>query len=111
MFLSVHDNVNQDEIAKNFAIDKGAITKTIQKLEEKNLVIRIENYENKREKLVSLTKSAQEILEQMSSILSEWNTYVYDGINEIDRQKFEAIAEIIAKNAIKLTKGKKEQHI
>ena len=108
MFLSAHDNVSQDEISKNFEIDKGAIAKTIQKLELKGLIIRHENSENKREKLVSLTNSAKEMLEQMNSMLNEWNTCVYDGISDLDRQKFETIAEIIATNSLKLTKVKKE---
>lgn len=108
MFLSAHDNVNQDEIAKYFEIDKGAIAKTIQKLEQKELIIRHENSDNRREKIVSLTKSAKETLKQMNLILSEWSTCVYDGISEDDKQKFESIAKIIATNSIKLTKGEKE---
>jgi MarR family transcriptional regulator, transcriptional regulator for hemolysin len=108
MFLSTHDNSNQDHIAKYFEIDKGAITKTIQKLEEKKFIVRQENVDNRREKLISLSQSGKQIVKVMSSILSEWDACVYDGISKQDRQKLEEIIEIVATNSINLIKENKD---
>ena len=54
MYLAVDDSVNQETIAHNFMLDKGAIAKTLCKLEKKGLIKRDQNPRNKRENLISI---------------------------------------------------------
>lgn len=82
MFLSTHENVNQDTISKTYMIDKGMVAKTLDKLERKGFVMRKQNPDNKRENIISLEQKGIDILNNMSVILKEWNEILYDGISE-----------------------------
>jgi DNA-binding MarR family transcriptional regulator len=82
MFLSTHENVNQDTISKTYMIDKGMVAKTLDKLERKGFVMRKQNPDNKRENIISLEQKGFDILNKMSVILKEWNEILYDGISE-----------------------------
>jgi DNA-binding MarR family transcriptional regulator len=99
MFLSAHDNVNQDTISKAYLIDKGMVAKTLNKLEQKGFIMRKQNPENKRENIVSLTQKGIDILNYMSTILEEWNEVLYKGMSE------EEIADV------KRLTGKMEENV
>lgn len=101
MYLSSIDKVNQDTIAKHFMIDKGAIAKTLNKLENKGLIYRSENKDNKREKLISISEKGKTILEYMGKILEEWNQHLTEDLNEEDIQNMQRISKIMAANAIR----------
>lgn len=82
MFLSQHENVNQDTISKRYMIDKGMIAKTLNKLEQKGFIMRKQNPNNKRENIISLTQKGTDILNNMGDILKEWNEILYEGMSE-----------------------------
>jgi len=102
MYLSRYDNVNQDTIAKHFMIDKGSIAKTLGKLEEKTLIDRTENPTNKREKLISLSKTGADILKYMNKALSEWNNCIFEGFSFDEIEQVERLTNIMATNVAKL---------
>lgn len=105
MYLLNHENVNQEQIANHFEIDKGAIAKTIAKLEEKGLILRRENPSNKREKMISLTFQAKEITDDMRSILAEWNACVYADISSEEIARLEKTIATMAKNSNRFLNG------
>lgn len=84
MFLSTHENVNQDTISKTYMIDKGMIAKTLNRLEQKGFVMRKQNPDNRRENIISLTQKGREILNNMGLILKEWNEILYEGMSRED---------------------------
>lgn len=102
MYLSQGRECNQEQIAQHLGIDKGAIAKTIGKLEAKGLIKRQENPENKREKRISITAQANAVLGEMSQILQEWNDNIYAGISSEDIKEMERIIGKMAKNSNKL---------
>ncbi|MEG0874140.1 MAG: MarR family transcriptional regulator [Clostridiales bacterium] len=102
MYLSQGRECNQEQIAQHLGIDKGAIAKTIGKLEAKCLIKRQENPENKREKRISITAQANAVLGEMSQILQEWNDNIYAGISSEDIKEMERIIGKMAKNSNKL---------
>ncbi len=105
MYLLNHENVNQEQIANYFEIDKGAIAKTIAKLEEKGLILRCENPDNKREKIISLTFQAKEITDDMRGILAEWNACVYADISSEEIVRLEKTIATMAKNSNRFLNG------
>ena len=107
MYLSSNENVNQEHISRYFEVDKGAIAKTIKKLEEKSLITRVENTENKREKLLKLSEAANPIIENLKETLNEWNTCIYKGLTDEDIQKFNLITEVMAINSMNLINEKR----
>jgi DNA-binding MarR family transcriptional regulator len=59
MYLSLEDEVSQDTISEHLLLDKRTIAKTLVKLEEKKMVQRAVNQQNRRENIVSLTETGQ----------------------------------------------------
>ncbi len=98
MYLSEHKNVSQEEIAKYFMIDKGAIAKSLSKLETKDYVIRKENPLDKRGKLILLSSKGEQILSHMGTILEEWNQYFFMGLSKDEIDQFDRLSKIMADN-------------
>ena len=98
MYLSEHKNVSQEEIAKHFMIDKGAIAKSLSKLETKDYVIRKENPLDKRGKLILLSTKGEQILSHMGTILDEWNQYFFIGLSIDEIEQFDRLSKIMADN-------------
>jgi DNA-binding MarR family transcriptional regulator len=98
MFLSTHENVNQEIISKTYMIDKGMIAKTLDKLEQKGFVMRRQNPENKRENIVSLRQKGIDILVNMSAVLAEWNDILYEGISEDEVESVKRITGRMVEN-------------
>lgn len=101
MFISAHENVNQDTISKAFMIDKGMVAKTLNKLEQKGYLMRRQNPENKRENIISLTGQGADILIHMSNALKEWSNILYEGISEEDIEYITRLTGKMAENVAK----------
>ena len=102
MYLASNNGVNQDAVAQHFMLDKGAVAKTLRKLEEKGLIERHQNPENKRENLISIAPAGRSILGEMGKALDEWNQYFFEGLSDDDIRQYERITNIIADNVAKL---------
>ncbi len=100
MYLMAHDNVNQDTIARYYMIDKGAVTKTLQKLESKNFIERHVNMENQREKIIRLSLHGQKVVEEMKSIRKEWDDILLKGISKEEYDLLIKITHKLLQNAI-----------
>jgi DNA-binding MarR family transcriptional regulator len=101
MFLSTHDNVSQDTISKKFMIDKGMIAKTLTKLEQKEIILRVQNLDNKRENIISLTQKGRDILNIMSGVLDEWNEIIYEGMSQEEIDCVKRLTGKMVKNVAK----------
>lgn len=111
MYLASNNGVNQDAVAQHFMLDKGAIAKTLRKLEEKGLVERHQNPENKRENLISIAPDGQSILGEMGKALDEWNQYFFEGLCDDDIRQYERITDIIVNNVAKLNEKNSEYNL
>ena len=98
MFLGRNENSNQEAIAKYFLIDKGAVAKTLAKLEEKGLVERLVNPQNHREKVISLSEKGKEHLKEMKEVLDEWNSLLFKDLSKEEMDSFDKIVNKMAKN-------------
>jgi MarR family transcriptional regulator for hemolysin len=101
MYLSEYGTVTQEDIAKYFMIDKGAIAKTSSKLEEKGFVLRSENPKNRREKLMLLSDKGKEMIAYMRKVLEEWNQCYLKGLSDDEIKEYIRITGIMAENAAK----------
>ncbi len=106
MFLKAHGSSNQESISEELQVDKGSIARTISKLEEKGLVSREINPNNKREKLVSLLPKAEDELDQMQDSYQQLEKAMFEGLTEEDIEK---TSECLSRIAANLTKALKEQ--
>ena len=101
MYLTEHGPVNQDSIARHYMIDKGAITKTVSKLEEKGLVQRHENPDDKREKILSISEKGIGVISKMGANLEEWNKVIFEGITPQEIAITQKVVDMMAANAIR----------
>lgn len=90
---------NQDALCTAMNMDKGRIAKTMARLEEKNLIRRIVNENNKREKLTELTPDGKEMTEKIISITNQWNEICFTGFSSEERDQYMHFIDRIAENA------------
>lgn len=70
--LFIKDGVSQDELVREFFLDKAAVTRTICSLERKNLIMRLGSEEDKRSKKVYLTEEANVYKDILNSLQNKW---------------------------------------
>lgn len=109
-FLSDHDNVNQEAIVKHFMLDKGSIAKTLSKLEEKALINRVDNPNNKREKLITITELGRENSYTYQDEIREFHNFLLEGLTMEEIKEFTRIIEIMTQNAIKAVQGRMDEY-
>lgn len=105
MYLAANENTNQEAIAQHYSIDKGAIAKTMKKLESKNFVDRQTNKKNQREKIITLTELGKSIIEEMRTLQNEWNNLLLQGITQEDIELFTKLTQKISQNAANYING------
>jgi DNA-binding MarR family transcriptional regulator len=109
-FLSDQDNVNQEAIVKHFMLDKGSIAKTLSKLEEKALINRVDNPNNKREKLITITELGRENSYTYQDEIHEFHNFLLEGLTMEEINEFTRIIEIMTQNAIKAVQGRMDEY-
>ena len=107
MYLNQSDVMNQEQIAKYFMLDKGAVAKALNKLEEKNYITRSDNPLNKREKLIKITEQGQNIMSFLRDELQEWHNYLFEGLTSTELENFKNTIQKIAVNAAKIINERK----
>lgn len=82
MYLSENQNVIQDDVARHFHIDKSAIARAVQKLENAGFVQRIVEPTNRRASHLFLTEKGTEIIPEMVQIDKLWEEKTLAGASE-----------------------------
>lgn len=99
MTLLANGSLNQEAIASRLYLDKGAIAKTIAKLESKGLVTRQPNPEDKRQKIVEATPQADSIAQAMERTLDSLNKSIFAGLTPDEVNQACTLLAHMAKNA------------
>lgn len=94
----------QDQIIEELHYDRGVMTRTMKSLEEKKFVLRSDNPADCRSYIFSLTQKAQEFKPILIGLLSEWNTWLLEGIGADTLKTAEKALAVMAKNAAKHSK-------
>lgn len=95
--ISHQKNINQDKIAERCNINKGAVARSIKKLEDKDLIKREIDSNNRRQNRISLTPKGEETLSESIRLLNDWENEVYED-NIIEKELLQqALKEIVIK--------------
>ena len=97
--ISHQTDINQDKIAKHCNIDKGAVARSIKKLEDKELIIRKIDDSNRRQNKLSLTSKGKETLNQSIELLDKWENNVYSE-DIIEKELLKKVLKEIAINSM-----------
>ena len=98
MCLIAHGDFSQERIARYLDIDKGAVAKTVAKLEGKGYVERTVNPENKREKLVVATDKATRVFDKMKRGYDVISARMFSGLSQDEVEQLQTSLRTIAEN-------------
>lgn len=105
VFLQIHQKEfkkTQEEIINELHYDKGGMTRIMQSLEKKDIVVRTPNPKDNRSIVFKTTKKADELKPKILEILSSWNDLIMQGVENLDI--ITKSTNIMAKNAKQLLK-------
>lgn len=106
LFEIAHEsNINQEMIATRCNINKGAVARSIRKLEEKGLVKRKIDENNRRQNRLSLTKDGEDILIKACGVLRDWEDSVILDDGYIKKELLQKVLKEIAVKTIELNEG------
>ena len=84
--LEEKDGINQEQIADLMRVDKGAVARSVKKLEEEGYLRRTEDIEDKRANKVFLTPKARAAMPEIHAAFADWDQKVLEGIPEESRR-------------------------
>lgn len=106
LFEIAHEsNINQEMIATRCNINKGAVARSIRKLEEKGLVKREIDKNNRRQNRLSLTKDGEDILIKACGVLRDWEDSVILDDGYIKKELLQKVLKEIAVKTMELNEG------
>jgi len=106
LFEIAHEsNINQEMIATRCNINKGAVARSIRKLEERGLVKREIDENNRRQNRLSLTKGGEEILIKACGVLRNWEDSVILDDGYIKKELLQKVLKEIAIKTMELNEG------
>ena len=99
--ISHQKNINQEKIATRCNINKGAVARSIKKLEEKGLIKRQIDDANRRQNMISLTGKGEETLRESINLLKNWEEEVFNQ-NIIEKELLQKALKDIAIKTMEL---------
>ena len=94
MFLSRHSKVYQEELIKELQIDKSAVTRLLQNMENKGLIKRIQSPVDKRFYLLEMTALDQE----KQQIFAKKDFILVSGLSEKEQEELRRMLDVIQTN-------------
>jgi DNA-binding MarR family transcriptional regulator len=78
------DGQHQQQLAQTLCKDKTTMTRLIKSIEELNLVMRRENKNDKRQKLVCMTSSGKKMMRELTNLVQRVHMKAQKGISPAD---------------------------
>lgn len=103
--ISNQCDINQENISKRCNINKGAVARSIKKLEDKGLVIREIDENNRRQNKVSLTELGSETLDKSIEIFNSWEDEVILEKGYVEKELLQKVLKEIAIKTMELNMG------
>lgn len=101
LLFCLYDNkiMTQIEICKELDMDKSTVAKMILRLEGEGLVLKEINPNDTRSHLISLTETANAVMEQAKAIHEQWVCEVTEDMTELEREVFSKLLNKAATKA------------
>ncbi len=101
IMLSDEQGITQDTIAGRLLIDKGSIARAVNVLEDKGLVKRITDENNRRAVRLHLTETGEQLIPEVVRIYREWEEAAFSGLTEEEKVQAKLLLLKIAQNSYK----------
>jgi DNA-binding MarR family transcriptional regulator len=105
MAISNRPGITQDDLARMFHIDKGAIARTIRKLEEKRLINKVQDSMNRRRYLLSLTEKGEGIIPEILLAERKWENIIFKNFSDEERSWLVEGVKKMAKNSLEINEN------
>ncbi|NLV51274.1 MAG: MarR family transcriptional regulator [Clostridiales bacterium] len=87
-FLYFHSDTYQDMIANSLMLDKTTVAKAILSLEERGLIKRVQNPDNRRKNILNITDSGKEKISDVVGIYDEWFEKIASCLSDEEKELF-----------------------
>lgn len=94
--------LTQHEIADTFYLTPGAVARTLRRLEDKNLIHRETDENNRRQNFVTLTDDGYEIVKHIINLDTQWEKEVCDFLSDDEIHTLKKTLDKIVKNSYKI---------
>lgn len=101
--ISHQNEINQENLSSRCNVNKGAVARSIKKLEDKGLVKRQIDDNNRRQNIISLTSKGKKTLEKAIKKLNDWEDYIFND-NLIEKETLQKVLKEIAIKSIEVNK-------
>ena len=108
VFLYRKEGLKQEDLARHFMIDKGAVARTLEGLEAKGLIKRYVNPDNRREKQITVTSEGLQLKQMAMSLNREWHDLMLAGI---PKNELTVFADVLGKMSANITASLKSESI
>ena len=98
--INKDSKINQDKIASRCNTNKGAVARSIKKLEENGLITRTIDENNRRQNIITLTQKGSLTLDKAIGMLDELEGYLFEDDNE--KQALQIILRDLSIKVMKL---------
>lgn len=102
------EGITQDDLAKDFCVDKAATARSMRNLEKKGIITRQSDKDDRRVKKIYLTEKAYEYKPLMKSIKEKWMKICNTPMNENEVEQFAQNLEIITEHVKRVNNMKSE---
>lgn len=106
VYLLCNGTSCQEDIVKQFKIDKGSIARSIRKLQEKQLINKEIDENNRRKYQLSLTKKGKSVALKIMDLNDKWENLIYSSC-DTDEETMRNLMRKIAITSINIQKEEK----
>jgi|SRR5690606_25890969 len=96
-----HETIIQKDVAELMKRDKSSLFRQINQLQERKLIARITDAEDKRRNFLVITKQGSELIDIATEIEAKTVNELLEGVTEDEMKTFNKVLETIQKNSIK----------
>lgn len=106
--LYTKDGISQDDLAQEYSVDKAAVTRTLQLMEKKELIIRKTDSADKRAKKLFLTDKAKSLEMELREIQTKWVCAMTKGMEQETINNFSKQIDTMVERAKELNQKERE---
>ncbi|HET6785805.1 MAG TPA: MarR family winged helix-turn-helix transcriptional regulator [Erysipelotrichaceae bacterium] len=103
LYLNSKDGVTQETLVNFYGMDKAAVTRSIQSLEEKELVYREKSKDDLRCNHIYLTDKGRQLMPELRQRVDRWSDYLREDLNS---DEVEQVINVLVKMVEKVERNR-----
>jgi DNA-binding MarR family transcriptional regulator len=103
LYLNANDGVTQETLVNFYGMDKAAVTRSIQSLEEKEFVYRAKNKDDLRCNHIYLTEKSRQLMPQLKQKVDYWSDYLRE---DLTQEEVDHVIGILSKMVEKVERNR-----